>query len=92
MAGDAAHLTGPSGAQSMNVGLREAADLADRIVRVLRRAPDAGLLEEYGASRAWRSGRRSSAPHAGPGTRRSLLLPCIPASGDDLRTLLDPLS
>jgi 2-polyprenyl-6-methoxyphenol hydroxylase-like FAD-dependent oxidoreductase len=90
MAGDAAHLTGPLGGQSMNVGLREADDLADRLVRVLRQRDSVGLLEEYDASRAaeWRSLFGAHSPY---GSRRSLLLPCVPASGDDLEALLGQL-
>ena len=91
MAGDAAHLTGPLGAQSMNIGLREGADLAERIVRVLRGAAEVDLLVEYGASRLaeWRT---LIGAQPGSGSRRSLLLPCIPASGDDLRALLAQLN
>jgi 2-polyprenyl-6-methoxyphenol hydroxylase-like FAD-dependent oxidoreductase len=90
MAGDAAHLTGPLGGQSMNVGLREADDLADRLVRVLRRSGPVELLEQYDASRAeeWRQLFREHAPD---GNRQSLLLPCLPASGSDLEALLGQL-
>jgi 2-polyprenyl-6-methoxyphenol hydroxylase-like FAD-dependent oxidoreductase len=90
MAGDAAHLTGPLGGQSMNVGLREADDLAERLVRVLRPGSPVGLLEQYDASRAaeWRTLFGTQAPY---GSRRSLLLPCVPASGDDLEALLGQL-
>jgi 2-polyprenyl-6-methoxyphenol hydroxylase-like FAD-dependent oxidoreductase len=90
MAGDAAHLTGPLGGQSMNVGLREADDLAERLVRVLRPGAPAGLLDDYSASRAaeWRSLFGAQAPY---GSRRALLLPCLPASGADLKALLGQL-
>jgi 2-polyprenyl-6-methoxyphenol hydroxylase-like FAD-dependent oxidoreductase len=91
MAGDAAHLTGPLGGQSMNVGLREADDLAERLVRILRPGAPAGLLDDYNASRAaeWRNlfGAQTSF-----GSRRSLLLPCLPASGADLDALIDQVS
>jgi 2-polyprenyl-6-methoxyphenol hydroxylase-like FAD-dependent oxidoreductase len=33
LAGDAAHLTGPAGIQSMNVGLREGCDIVERVFR-----------------------------------------------------------
>jgi 2-polyprenyl-6-methoxyphenol hydroxylase-like FAD-dependent oxidoreductase len=91
MAGDAAHLTGPLGGQSMNVGLREADELAARLVRVLRPGAPAGLLDEYGASRAaeWRDLFGAHEPY---GSRRSLLLPCLPASGADLDALIRQLS
>ena len=91
MAGDAAHLTGPLGGQSMNVGLREADDLADRLVRVLRPGGPPGLLEQYDASRAaeWRNLFGTDARY---GSRQALLLPCIPASGGDLAALLGQLN
>jgi 2-polyprenyl-6-methoxyphenol hydroxylase-like FAD-dependent oxidoreductase len=90
MAGDAAHLTGPLGAQSMNVGLLEADDLAGRFLRILRPGDPGGLLVEYDASRAaeWRTLFGGDAPF---GSRRALLLPCIPASGEDLDGLLAQL-
>jgi 2-polyprenyl-6-methoxyphenol hydroxylase-like FAD-dependent oxidoreductase len=91
LAGDAAHLTGPLGGQSMNVGLREADDLAGRLVRVLRPGTPAGILDEYNASRAaeWRALFGSDTPY---GSRRALLLPCLPASGADLKELLAQLN
>ena len=91
MAGDAAHLTGPLGGQSMNVGLREADDLAERLVRVLRPGAPAGLLDEYDASRAaeWRDLFGVNTPY---GSRCALLLPCLPASGADLEALLSQLN
>ena len=87
MAGDAGHLTGPLGGQSMNVGLREADDLAGRFLRLLRPGAPEGLLVEYAASRAaeWRTLFGADAAY---GSRRALLLPCLPASGDDLKALL----
>ena len=56
LAGDSAHLTWPAGAQSMNVGLRESADLAERIAQVSRRAAAASTLADYGTSQRaeWR--------------------------------------
>ena len=91
MAGDAAHLTGPLGGQSMNVGLREADDLAQRLARVLRPGAPAGLFDDYNASRAaeWRTLFGAETAH---GSRASLLLPCLPASGADLEALLSQLS
>ncbi len=90
MAGDAAHLTGPLGGQSMNVGLREASDLAERLVRVLRPGAPAGVLDAYGADRKaeWRTLFGAEAAY---GSRRALLLPCIPASGADLDALLQQI-
>ena len=99
LAGDAAHLTGPVGAQSMNVGLREAHDLAGRIATALE-SGDAGALERYNDERiaewnallALGSGVRArpDAP-AGLAASRAKVPACIPASGDDLRVLLGQL-
>ena len=87
LAGDAAHLTGPLGGQSMNVGLREASDLAERLAHVLQPGGPAGVLDDYNSSRAaeWRTLFGADAAY---GSRRALLLPCLPASGDDLKGLL----
>jgi 2-polyprenyl-6-methoxyphenol hydroxylase-like FAD-dependent oxidoreductase len=91
MAGDAGHLTGPLGGQSMNVGLREADDLAERLVRVLRPGGPAGLLDDYNASRMaeWRELFGAKASY---GSHLSLLLPCLPASGADLEALVGQLN
>jgi 3-(3-hydroxy-phenyl)propionate hydroxylase len=96
LAGDAAHLTGPAGMQSMNAGLAEACDVAARIARVLRGGEDPSLLEEYGRERLaeWRFllGRagglragRSASPFAAKNAAR--LLACLPATGEDLSSL-----
>jgi 2-polyprenyl-6-methoxyphenol hydroxylase-like FAD-dependent oxidoreductase len=93
LAGDAAHLTGPAGMQSMNAGLAEAHDLAGRIARVLRVGEGRELLEGYGRERLaqWRfllgrqGGLRASAstpPFAANNAQR--LLACLPATGEDL--------
>ncbi|MGB9610926.1 MAG: FAD-dependent oxidoreductase, partial [Bryobacteraceae bacterium] len=49
LAGDAAHLTGPAGVHSMNLGFWEGSDLAQRIESVLRGGADPSSLEEYNA-------------------------------------------
>ncbi len=49
LAGDAAHLAGPAGVHSMNLGFWEGADLAARIESVLRGGADAGTLASYDA-------------------------------------------
>ncbi|HET8948415.1 MAG TPA: FAD-dependent monooxygenase [Candidatus Polarisedimenticolia bacterium] len=56
LAGDAAHLTGPAGMQSMNAGLREAFDLATRLAAACRLGDANGALKEYGRERLqeWR--------------------------------------
>jgi 2-polyprenyl-6-methoxyphenol hydroxylase-like FAD-dependent oxidoreductase len=101
LAGDAAHLTGPAGMQSMNAGLDEAADLAQRIARVLRGGEGQGLLESYGRERlaAWRFllGRQGGLrPGAGASAfvakNAARLLPCIPATGEDLGALAGQLA
>ena len=100
LAGDAAHLTGPAGMQSMNAGLDEASDLASRLVRVLRGGEGPATLESYGGERraAWqfllghRGGLRAGAgtpPFAARNAAR--LLPCLPATGEDLGALAGQL-
>jgi 2-polyprenyl-6-methoxyphenol hydroxylase-like FAD-dependent oxidoreductase len=56
LAGDAAHLAGPVGNQSMNVGLREAHDLANRIASVIDLRASGEILDQYGSERIqeWR--------------------------------------
>jgi pentachlorophenol monooxygenase len=93
LAGDAAHLTGPVGMQSMNAGLDEASDLVSRLLGVVRGGKGLATLESYGADRrsAWQFllGRRGSLqagertpPFVAKNTAR--LLPCLPATGEDL--------
>ncbi len=96
LVGDATHVTGPVGVQSMNVGLSEARELAELAAEVVRGgSPEA--LEGWGARRrdSWRDllgiGRRLE---AGPGApdwaarAADRLVPLIPAAGNDLDTLL----
>ena len=47
LAGDAAHQTGPVGMQSMNIGFREAADLADVLTQILRKGGSRDLLKGF---------------------------------------------
>ncbi|HEX4822978.1 MAG TPA: NAD(P)/FAD-dependent oxidoreductase [Candidatus Polarisedimenticolaceae bacterium] len=86
LAGDAAHLTGPIGAQSMNVGLREAKELASAIDSA-GNGRDASALERYGASRMseWNA---LFAPEPRAGDPRSQIKPCLPASGNELAEML----
>lgn len=97
LAGDAAHLTGPIGVQSMNVGLREARDVARRIAEILRGGDAQKLMESYDAdrSREWgrllgQEGRLESAQGADDWLvrHRQEILSCLPASGDDLDRML----
>jgi 3-(3-hydroxy-phenyl)propionate hydroxylase len=47
LAGDAAHLNSPIGAMGMNSGIHDAVNLADNLIRVLRREEDEGALDRY---------------------------------------------
>jgi len=95
LAGDAAHLTGPIGMQSMNAGLAEACDLAARIERI-HGGRGLDLLDGYGGERraGWefQLGRRGGL-RPRPSTRdfvakdAARLLPCLPATGADLAPL-----
>ncbi len=96
LVGDAGHMTSPAGIQSMNVGLREAEDLAIAIEAVLRDGQPLARLERYGAERRqeWRDllgldGAATPEPGCDPwiAERASQLIPSVPASGDDLRVL-----
>lgn len=88
LAGDAAHLAGPLAVRSMNVGLREARDLADRMARVIAGQGESELLEAYNRERLmeWRwlleLERRGQGPH-----RVDRVLACLPASGLELEEL-----
>ncbi|BET69019.1 NAD(P)/FAD-dependent oxidoreductase [Opitutales bacterium ASA1] len=93
LAGDAAHLMGPAGIQSMNVGLREAGDLARCMTEVLRGGQELPRLSEYNRQRTdeWQTllgscGRLVPGPEADPAVaaRVETLLPCLPASGREL--------
>jgi 2-polyprenyl-6-methoxyphenol hydroxylase-like FAD-dependent oxidoreductase len=97
LAGDAAHLTGPVGAQSMNVGLREAHVLARRIAQAIETGGDPSTLDGYDTDRRseWRSllnlddGLTATGRFADALAEDVRKVPsCIPASGTDLATLL----
>ncbi|MDF3071281.1 MAG: monooxygenase FAD-binding protein [Polyangiaceae bacterium] len=99
LAGEAAHLTGPLGVQSLNVGLDEASDLALRIGDALRH-PERRSLGDYDVARAiqWHellglSERASLGPRSPAWASRHLrrIVSCLPASGRDLDDLLDQL-
>lgn len=100
LAGEAAHLTGPLGVQSLNIGLDEANELALRISGSLQTqlAPTFGA--HYGAQRRrqWRrvlglSDSVAPRPNARDWTERYLgqLMTSLPASGPDLGVLLAQL-
>lgn len=100
LAGDAAHSTGPLGAQSLNVGIYEAQDLARRVAVRLDWSGAAPLGIAYTTQRRLEWERLFG---VGPGlpltgrapdwVRRHIaaLLPSLPAAGDDLDDLLDQL-
>jgi len=100
LAGDAAHQTGPIGMQSMNVGFREAADLAVRLTKILREKASEGLLQTYNADRRtdWQrllslDGAPTPAPDAPPWLKKhaAQIPSLLPASGEDLTVLLNRL-
>jgi 2-polyprenyl-6-methoxyphenol hydroxylase-like FAD-dependent oxidoreductase len=97
LAGDAAHQTGPIGMQSMNIGLCEAADLAEKLRKILREGGSPELLNAYdGEHRAeWNrmlglAGALQSNGHAPPWVTAqcSTILRALPASGKELAVLL----
>jgi 2-polyprenyl-6-methoxyphenol hydroxylase-like FAD-dependent oxidoreductase len=96
LAGDAAHVTGPVGVQSMNVGLREARDLANAITSAIDDRDAQGAFHAYARERSaeWESlleaERIRFRDDATPWVRRraTAILPCVPASGAELHMLL----
>ncbi|MGH9240449.1 MAG: FAD-dependent oxidoreductase [Vicinamibacterales bacterium] len=100
IAGDAAHQASPVGVHSMNSGLAEARELAARISQIHRAAGSTSLLQEFATEtqEAWRwllgAGREVRAlPGADPWVEKNgaRILACVPASGDDLETLLEQI-
>ena len=97
LAGDSAHMTGPAGIQSMNVGLLEGAELGEHIGRVI--SGDEGLDHVHAWAAEWR-GRwqqllgMGQKPQVGSDTDpwiaeyRDALLSCLPASGENLEQML----
>ncbi len=100
LAGDAAHQTGPTGVQSMNVGMAEAVTLAGALRRVLRENAPLDQLET--CNREWQEEWRRLLGLTGglkPGKETSpwvrercgRILSCLPASGEDLGQLAGQL-
>jgi 2-polyprenyl-6-methoxyphenol hydroxylase-like FAD-dependent oxidoreductase len=96
LAGDAGHVTGPVGMQSMNVGLAEAHELTGIIGGILREDKPSDQLKEYSDRRIeeWQNllglkGTFHADETASPWIRQhgDQLLPCLPASGSGLRDL-----
>lgn len=100
LVGDAAHQTGPVGAQSMNIGMLEAESLVNKIKAVIKNGGGVGSLDLYNAER-----QQEWAPLLGftaglqprkdtkewVRRRAERLLSCLPASGADLAKLSDQL-
>jgi 2-polyprenyl-6-methoxyphenol hydroxylase-like FAD-dependent oxidoreductase len=100
LAGDAAHLTGPAGIQSMNIGLREANDLAHCIYQSGKVGWDVDCFTEYEKQRQkeWQrmlglSGDLEATPDADPALVRQIeqLPSSLPASGEFLVKTLGEL-
>ncbi len=101
LAGDAAHMTGPVGGQSMNVGLREAAQLAEILGGNLRGSSSRDALAAYGSQRQneWQQLLGVGGPHLATvgdvspwiSDRIDRIVPCIPASGVHLAQLVRQL-
>jgi 2-polyprenyl-6-methoxyphenol hydroxylase-like FAD-dependent oxidoreductase len=96
LAGDAGHLTGPAGIQSMNVGLREARDLARFLVRSGDPRGSLHELRSYDEERQaeWKtllgvSGGIEARPGVATEIARNkdALISCLPASGEALRAM-----
>ncbi len=100
LAGDAAHQTGPVGAQSMNVGMREGQTLANHLTRILRGTGPLELLEKYEQQfrHEWErllgiGNRLVGASKANPPLlqNEAALLSCLPGSGEELDAMLAAL-
>jgi 2-polyprenyl-6-methoxyphenol hydroxylase-like FAD-dependent oxidoreductase len=101
LAGDAAHMTGPVGGQSMNVGLREAAQLAEILAGNLRGSSSRDALAAYGSQRLneWQQLLGVGGPHLATvgdvspwiADRLERIVPCVPASGVHLAALVRQL-
>ena len=100
LVGDAAHLTGPLGVQSLNVGLDEASELAQLLADALERASGADLEATFGAKRSqqWRGllglAERAALEARSPKWARrhaATLISCLPAADADLDSLLAQL-
>jgi 2-polyprenyl-6-methoxyphenol hydroxylase-like FAD-dependent oxidoreductase len=96
LCGDAAHVTGPVGVHSMNLGFAEARDLVDRLARVFQDGADTRLIDEY--DERWRPEwefllglRDPLAPSARAGDwvakNCARIQGCLPGGRDAIRTL-----
>ncbi|MGC9450231.1 MAG: FAD-dependent oxidoreductase [Oceanipulchritudo sp.] len=100
LAGDAGHLTGPVGMQSMNIGIGEGRQLGGLLADIMEGKGDPSSLEAYGKEREkeWRSligldarlaARDGTEPFLKENTGR--LLNCLPASLETLPALAGAL-
>lgn len=100
LAGDAAHLAPPVGMQSMNIGIREGAQLADALAAVMKGEKGTEALDAYAADRLreWRSlmgvdvslkPRTDTVPLLAENAES--LLGCLPASLDNLQSFAEVL-
>jgi NADPH-dependent dioxygenase len=100
LAGDAAHQTSPIGVQSMNAGMREAEELSRALGRILNEKAPLESLEAYNRTRRqeWEKllgitpflqSRNETSAWVKQHCKR--ILPCIPASGEDLALLVNQL-
>lgn len=96
LVGDAAHMTGPAGVQSMNVGFREGDALATALADAHFRRDRKGLFhygEQWLAEWRFLHGLEGGLPvdleiHRWLARHASRLLPCLPVSGSDLHHLV----
>lgn len=98
LAGDSAHTTGPIGVQSMNIGLSEGHDLAQRLVRVIKEGGASTSLLEYGdlARARWTSlfapdVRGDAAPGNWAQQHGAAIVPCLPVAGRQLEQAAEQL-
>ena len=100
LVGDAAHLVDPAGVHSMNIGMREADDLARRFYEILREGAPHTTLEEYNEERLaeWRPlYGLNGKPRPREGTddwvaiNALRILTSLPASGEELLALVDQI-
>jgi 2-polyprenyl-6-methoxyphenol hydroxylase-like FAD-dependent oxidoreductase len=100
LAGDAAHVTSPLGAHSVNLGLAEAGDLVRRVAACLHDGAELASLREYGSERQreWHkllgyNVKFELLEHAPRWLRAYAprIAPVLPASGRELKHLLEQL-
>jgi 2-polyprenyl-6-methoxyphenol hydroxylase-like FAD-dependent oxidoreductase len=100
LAGDSAHMTGPVGMQSVNVGLREGHDLANILADILREGAPSERLSAYNQERIaeWNyllgmtahPGSVQAKDAASP-PLSDRIISCLPATGNELRRLSEQL-